>query len=403
MDGNNSYLFNLNRSKMKNNLFLLVISLGIIICSCDEEPIGQIPTDSLPPAPVSNVQVENIAGGALLTYTLPDNEDLLYVKAVYSLKDGVTSEVKASLYTDTLKIEGFGDMQARQVSVYAVDRSKNESESVQIAIEPLEPPVLTIGETLRLVEDFGGVHAYWENSDRAEVSIVITKTDHNEEYTPLEVFYTSLAVGEGAARGLDTLESYFATYVEDRWGNKSEIKYDTLVPLFEQQFDPANFKEVKLPNDVESAYGWVLSNIWDGTVGDQGFHTASGGNWPQSFTIDLGVTGKVSRIKEYQRQNDWIYRHGNLKKFEVWGAATLDPSGSWDSWVKLMDCESVKPSGLPLGQYSSEDQTWAVSGEEFINSPENPPVRYIRILVTEDWSGGDFLHLSELEVFGDYR
>lgn len=42
-------------------------------------------------------------------------------------------------------------------------------------------------------------------------------------------------------------------------------------------------------------------------------------------------------------------------------------------------------------------------GEEFLNSPENPRVRYIRILVTENWSGGDFLHISEIEVFGDNR
>ena len=403
MAGKSVCLINLKRSKMKYNLFLLTIALGIFIYSCDEEPIGQVPIDSVPPGVVSNVQVENIPGGALLTYNLPDDEDLLYVKAVYSLKDGVTSEVKASLYTDTLKIEGFGDMQTRQVSVYAVDRSKNESEPVQTTIEPLEPSVLQIGKTLRLVEDFGGVHAYWENPNRAEVSVVITKKDHNDEFVPLEVFYTSLAVGDGAARGLDTLQSYFGFYVQDRWENRSEILYDTLVPLFEQQFDPVKFKEVNLPSDSPSDYGWIMSNIWDGNVGDQGFHTAPGVKWPQSFTFDLGITGKISRIKEYQRQDDWIFRHGNIKKFEVWGATTDNLSDSWSSWTKLMDCESIKPSGLPLGQYSSEDQAWAAAGEEFINSPENPPVRYIRILVTENWSGGDFFHLSELEVFGDFR
>ncbi len=396
-------MFNLNLLNMKNYINILILFCLGILYSCDEEPIGQTPTDAVAPGVISNIEVENISGGAILTYTLPEDEDLLYVKAIYSLHEGVMSEAKASLYSDTLRIEGFGDTQPRKISIYTVDRSRNESEPVNVIVEPLEPPVLSIGKTLRLVEDFGGVRAFWENPGRAEISVVILTEDHNEEYVPLDVFYSSLAVGDMATRGMDTLDSYLAVYVQDRWGNRSPILYDTLVPLFEQQFDPAKFKEVDLPNDEQSGYGWVLPNIWDGIIGDQGFHTVSGGNWPQSFTIDLGATGKISRIKEYQRQGDWIFRHGNLKRFEVWGAAELDPSGSWDSWTKLMDCESTKPSGLPMGQYSSEDAALAASGEEFINSPEKPEVRYLRIKVTENWSGGDFFHLSELEVFGDYR
>jgi len=386
------------------NYSLIILFIGILFTSCKEEPIGQTPIDQVAPGTVSNVKVENTAGGANILYLLPDDEDLLYVKAVYSLKPGRINEVKASVYSDTLKIRGFGDTDPRQISLYAVDRSGNESEQVQVTIEPLEPAVSSIGKTLRVVEDFGGVHVYWQNPTRSEISVVILKQDNNEEYVPIEVFYSTTENGDGAARGLDTLTGLFGIYVQDRWENQSEILYDTLTPLFEQQFDRLKFKEVTLPNDEPSAWGWVLSNVWDGIIGDQGFHTANGsGRWPQAFTIDLGVTGKISRIKEYQRQGEWIYKHGNIRSFEVWGAVTLDPSGNWNNWIKLMDCESVKPSGLPLGQFTGEDQAWAAAGEEFINSPENPEVRYIRINVTENWSGGDFFHFSELEVFGDNR
>lgn len=388
---------------MRNTIFLITLVLSGVFTSCDKEPIGQIPTDSIPPGTVKKVSVENTPGGAILTYTLPGDEDLLYVKAEYYLKDGMVSETKASLYTDTLKIEGFGDTKVRKVNLYAVDRSQNESQPVEVEIAPLEPPVVTIGNTLRTIPDFGGVHLYWENPQRAEISVVVLMKDHNDEFVPLDVFYSRMAAGDVASRGLDTIPYDFKFYVQDRWENRSEIKNETIVPLFEQQFDPKNFKEVDLPGDVTDDYGWIMPNIWDGIVGDQGFHTPGGAGWPQFFTIDLGVEGKISRIKEYQRQGDYIYRHGNIKHFEVWGAADLDPTGSWDSWTKLMDCESIKPSDLPVGQYSSEDAAWAAAGEEFINSPENPKVRYIRIKVTETWSGGDFFHLSELEVFGDYR
>ncbi len=39
---------------------------------------------------------------------------------------------KSSLYTDTLKLVGFGDMEPREVSLIAVDRSRNESAPVKV-------------------------------------------------------------------------------------------------------------------------------------------------------------------------------------------------------------------------------------------------------------------------------
>ncbi|MEA4916714.1 DUF5000 domain-containing lipoprotein [Proteiniphilum sp.] len=388
----------------KYNFINFIFILTIILFSCKEEPIGQIPIDNTPPGKVTDLSVKNIKGGAIITYVLPKDEDLLYVKAQYMLKDSIPNEVKSSLYTDTLKIYGFGDTKPRQVTLYAVDRSRNESEGVSVTVEPLEPPVLTIAKTLRMIEDFGGIHLYWENEDRAEISVVVLREDSNMEYVPIETFYSSVIDANGAVRGLDTIPMNFGIFVQDRWENRSEILYNTLTPLFETKLDRLKFRAVTLPNDEPSAWGWVLQNVFDGIIGDQGFHTAQGsGRWPHAFTIDLGVSCKISRIKMYQRQGDWIYRHGNIKKFQLWGSNTLDVSGNWDSWIKLMDCESIKPSGLPLGQYSAEDQAWAADGEEFINSPENPTVRYIRFLVTDNWSGGDFVHISEIEVFGDNR
>ncbi len=389
---------------MKHQITLFLIFILLLVVSCGEEPIGQIPIDNVAPGKVSDVKVKNVKGGAILTYKLPKDEDLLYVKAIYSLRDGIINEAKSSLYTDTLKLYGFGDTKPRQVTLHAVDRSQNESEGVTVTIEPLEPPLISIAQTMRAVEDFGGIHLYWNNPDRAEISVVVLREDSNMEYVPIETFYSSVVAGDGTVRGLDTIPGNFGIFVQDRWENRSETQYTSLTPLYETQFDRLKFRALYLPGDEPSAWGWVLPNIYDGVIGDQGFHTAQGsGRWPHAFTLDLGQTGRISRIKMYQRQGSWIYRHGNPRKFEVWGAETLDTSGDWGSWIKLMECESIKPSELPLGQYSGEDAAWAAAGEEFLNSPENPRVRYIRILVTENWSGGDFLHISEIEVFGDNR
>ena len=65
------------------------------------------------------------------------------------MKSGVSSEVKASLFVDTLKIEGFGTEDERIVELVAIDRSLNESSPVKVTVKPLEAPVVTIGRTFK--------------------------------------------------------------------------------------------------------------------------------------------------------------------------------------------------------------------------------------------------------------
>ncbi len=380
---------------------------GLICClmvfACKQSPLFQGDQDRIPPGAVTNVQVTNIPGGAVITYTNPKDEDLLYVKAVYPLKEGVICDIKASRYTDTIKIEGFGDMQERQVSLIAVDGSNNESLPVITSVKPLEAPVMVLGKTLRLTEEYGGVHAYWENPTNAEVFVVVLKEDNNKEYVPIETFSNTKEKREGVIRNLGNVASRFGIYAKDRWGNQSDIKYYTLTPFYEVKFDRSKFGAIYLYGDEHDAWGWVMTNMWNGEVGDEGFHTNEGfGRWPQSFTMDLGVTGKIHRLKLWQRTT-WLYARGNPMKFQVWGCETLDPTGSWSSWTKLTDCESIKPSGLPLGQNSNDDTEYALGGEEYFFPTDIPKVRYLRFLVTQVWGEVDFVHISEIEFWGDNR
>ncbi|GBU07329.1 hypothetical protein AwDysgo_06600 [Bacteroidales bacterium] len=378
----------------------------MVMFSCKEEPIGQQALDSIPPGPVSNVTWEAVAGGAIFKYTLPDDEDLLYVKAVFMLRDG-EKNTRVSLYSDTLLIDSFGDTEPKEVKLIAVDRSRNESPAVSLTIIPLPPIVSTIEESLSLLADFGGVHAYWDNPTRADIGVVILQKDHNEEYTPIETIYSSMIVGDGATKGMDTIPGEFAVYIQDRWGNKSETQYHSLTPIYETKFDRLKFNAVYLPGDAGPGAGWVMSNMWDGIRGEQGYSSPGGtGIWPHMVTIDLGVLGLLSRINISQRtgnSNDYIYNEGNPKSFSIWGCETLVTDGEWDSWTKLMDCESIKPSGQPRGINTNEDIDRGRNGEDFTCPPTNPKVRYIRILVTRTWAGGDNFQISELEVYGDNR
>ncbi len=74
--------------------------------------------------------------------------------------------------------------------------------------------------------------------------------------------------------------------------------------------------------------------------------------------------------------------------------------GSWDSWTKLMDGTSVKPSGLPIGTNSPEDIALVGAGEEFIFPENTPDVKYIRIKVLETWSGAKSFYIMQVGFWG---
>jgi hypothetical protein len=391
---------------MKKKIYIVWL-FALCMTGCTEEKRPEIVINTEPPKPVTDVQVTNLPGGAMLKYQLPDDEDLLYVKAAYSYKDGHQAEARSSLYCDSITILGFGTEDERIVELRAVDRSNNESAPVSVTIKPLEPPVNAVGRTLELIPDFGGIHLYWKNPERAEISVVIEKEDHNNEFVPLEILYSTLAEGEASARGMDTVPANFKVYALDRWDNKSAVLEGTVTPLFEEQFDRLKFQALFVEGDEPDAHGWPLPLLFDGKIdGNNGFHTGQGtGRWPQWCTFDMGVKGKISRIKVWQRGRgddgqEWHYRHGNLKHFEIWGTNDANQLADWNAWTRVMDCMSVKPSGLPMGQLSDEDRGYAAAGEEFLCSPDMPAVRYLRLKALETWGQADYFFIMEIEVYG---
>lgn len=99
----------------------------------------------------------------------------------------------------------------------------------------------------------------------------------------------------------------------------------------------------------------------------------------------------------------WLYAHGNPRIFEIWGRADApDPNSEWDGWILLTTCESVKPSGLPLGlgMWNAEDREYAEKGEEFEFPAGLSPVRYIRINVLTNWSNTQFICFQQMWFWG---
>jgi hypothetical protein len=383
---------------------------GIFLYACEEEPVGRQSVDTGAPDPVSNVTWIPTPGGAVFYYTLPDNEDLLCVKALYSRDEGVQSESVASIYADSLVIEGFGDSLKKEVSLYAVDRSGNLSLPVVVRdIIPLKPNIYYVGDSLKLVPDFGGIRAEWINESGDEVAVVVLRKDSvSGEYVTFERTYSTVRDGnfDIGNSSMEPVPGDYAVYAQDRWGHVTETKYYTLTPYFLARFDKGLFRAVSLPGDAIVMSGYPISRLWDEVRSDMSIVAVQAGDMimPKSITLDMGVLAKIYRIQFLWRVDpSWEWRGGSPALMKVYGCAELDPTGAWNSWTEIYNYISVKPSGLPRGQNTAEDLDKFNAGEMFNIDTSLPKMRYLRISVIETWGLNDAFQISEITVYGDNR
>lgn len=152
---------------------------------------------------------------------------------------------------------------------------------------------------------------------------------------------------------------------------------------------------------------WPMKNIFDGNREQAGGTSPTEIGSPQSFTVDLGKIYKVSYLHLFTWQG--VYTDGpqyhpfgekNIKYMEVYGSATLDETGDWSKWTKLMDCQVTKPSGLPNGEFNDADMQACADGQIFFTENYDLPVRYLRVRINETWDGTWGWRCCEMEFYG---
>lgn len=384
--------------------FIPILLYAIFTVSCTKETNAYIDANAPAPAQVTDIKVEATAGGANITYKIPVDKNLLYVKAVYEIQPGIFREAKSIFYKDTLALVGFGDTLSHEVKLYSIGRNEKESGMIPISVKPLMPPVKSVMKTVTINATFGGVVVNFENIHQADLSIVILMdTTGNKTWVPLTTYYTSQLAGQFAVHGLDSLERRFGVFVRDRWNNKSDTLIKYLKPIYEVLIPWQPFKAYRLPGDFwegENA-AHKLENAFDGivNVSENIFFSKNKVTLPQWFTLDLNQKVVFSRMKLYQRTS-YPFNAGFVKSFEIWGSNAPAADGSWDSWQLLGDFNSVKPSGLPGLQYTANDLVFAKAGEEFIFPQPIPAIRYFRFKLKDSLGGiGQFV-IGELTFWG---
>ncbi|GEP97593.1 DUF5000 domain-containing lipoprotein [Chitinophaga cymbidii] len=403
---------------------LAVTTLG---CSKVNEYKDIVSSDKTKPDPVTNVQVKNEAGAAIITYNLPRSENILYVQAEYMINGQTSRQTKSSYYSDTIHVGGFEKSQDYTVTLHTVSRANVQSDPVEVTVHPDTPPYLQAFPTIETKADFGGININVLNELKANLGIITITTDPvTRQHEIVNQHYTNGDTITYSVRGYDTIPREFGIYITDQWGNISDTLLTTVTPIYEEQMDKSKFNGYILGTDVETGFGWEIQNLWNGNTGSPGYHTEQPIQplvWPAVITFDMGQAAKLSRYTIWNRGIDgsgnWLWQAGAPQTWTLWGRESdpVDetlPSGpgapgvgetSANGWINLGTFTlPAKPSGLPNPQYTNADLDFWNAGFSFNFSLELPKVRYIRFQCLENASlTNNFFNIAELTFWGDPR
>jgi len=362
--------------------------------------------DGKKPLPITNVQVKNIPGGAVLTYDLPADPSVLYVRADYAVNDKTNLQKKVSYYTDTMLVNGFEKEGAYTITLHTVSRSEVPSDAVTVTVNPQTPPYLSIRQSLVMYADFGGVNIAYTNPDENEIGIVtLVDTSNKPEYLYTE--YTKKKEGNFSVRGFSPKERKFGAYIRDRWGNTSDTLWTNITSLNEVELDRTIMTALYLPGDQQPCCGATLSRLLtnNGAVDNAmwGAPTAND-SVPARITFDLGKTVKLSRIRWWMRKNGFSeFANGTPRFYKIYGSNNPNPNGALDNtWVQLGGLyELVKPSGLPYGQRSAADNQAVIDGTEVVFPLPAVQMRYFRVIMLSNFAGSSAMDFAAFKFWGD--
>lgn len=415
---------------MKNQILILIILLTV--AACKKQQRFTMESDSTPPGKITLRSYQPLYGGARFFYTIPNDEDLLGVEAVYTNENNQTFKFMSSYFIDSVDVYGFADIRDYKVQLFAVDRAGNRSEPLDVSITPLEPAYRKVASTIQAKPGFSSFFLDWNNELQQNITVYV-----DYEFPD-----------KGTTRNLTTVfSSNLLTdrrFVNDLFLTPSEkVKVKVRVgDIYGNITDPIDKGEFNLFEDVQiPKQNWVLPNANDSIGGvpmcfgnglegrsakvidgiiDRGdnlnfMHTqargrtgrAADGNMPWNFIIDLGAKYEISRIITTQRHSGGLanvnrgqyYQSENVGLYRVY---------IWDdvknAWEFIMEYKIPVPQGLTELEFVKKGE----AGDMAYMFPDNPAytkaTRWFRYEAVKSFNGNYTLDdancLSEITLFG---
>ncbi|GHT52821.1 hypothetical protein AGMMS49982_14080 [Bacteroidia bacterium] len=393
---------------MKNRCLVLCITT-LALVACEEKVLG--PTDSShgKPGVVTEVTVNRLPGGADIFYRIPDSEDLLAIKAVYTTTNGTKREASAFYYDNHLVLEGFADTLLHEAQLYAVNRAQELSDPVTVPFQPLESPLNKTVKSVKIEPDFGGAAFSWSNKDTTTLTFEILTPDSNGKMQTASIFTSNKDTVNYIIHGYAAEPRQFGLVVSDNFGNASDMitSPEGFTPLQEDKLDKKLMSLVHLnPGDSWlDGWGFLEESLLDDDVSTI-MHSRPN-SMPVRYTIDLGKKAQLSRLVVHNRLIGTYYENGNPIYFDVFRniPETISQSAIASEWQKIATFTEIKPSGLAGIECTSADNRVAARGFSFDFPRDMPPTRYLRFdhpSTAATWQNKNFVHIAEFTFFGTY-
>ena len=391
------------------NLRAILPLIGLILVGCEESNIG----DTTPPGELTVVSITPTNGGGIITYELPQDDDILFVRADYTNAQGEDVFRVSSKSNNHIEISGMVEAEPVEISLRVVDENENESNSVIVSLIPERSFIYEILDNISLVEDLGGVRVYWENQVEKTVFIYFyIKVDGEEE---VRILSSSLKTNYQFIRGLAAVPPNISVKVEDFDGNSTSIlELGEFNPLFEEKIHKTTWSLVSNLSINGNAYEGRTVNFWDDVVdtaatnSDNSYfiinRSDNGGvlRWPLDIVIDLNKTVKINRFKVWQRAywyngpdatTPYYYQAENLREFDLF------VSNDKIEWELLGSFDIGDPKNSD-GEIPADKIEEAASGHDFNLNEISPNFRFLKFSIRSNYGSDSFTHGSEISIFG---
>jgi len=394
---------------MKTHNFLSIFLICFIfLLSCNENENG----DSVPPG---SLTIENIVptnGGGIFSYSLPNDSDILFVRAEYTNSLGDDVYRVSSSHNNSIEIDGLNQNTSLIVRLYVVDENENISEPTEVEFTPLPSFIYLVQESISLSAELGGVRIQWENI--AEKTVYVHLHIVNGDDEEIRILSSDKEFENISVRGLDAVEMTFLTKVEDFDGNITELEEKaSLSPLFEEMIDKSTWTLVSNLSVNGNAWEGSTVNFWDDVVDTAATNSdnsyfiiwrdQNGGvlNWPLDIVIDLNKNVQIHRFKVWQRAFwyngptgiPYYFQEENMRSFDLYA------SNNSIDWTLLGQFDIGDPSDQD-GNIPQDFIDEAANGHDFDLDGVSDPFRYLKFSITSNYGSDTYVHGSEITLWG---
>lgn len=390
---------------------LFAVALSLAMTACGDESEGRVEINDSAPAQVSDVNYTSGPGEVTLTWKIPASPSFMYSKVVYKNSKGEEvykmyskDHAKDGVMTET--IGGFASVDPVDFNIYACSVRGNHLDATKISATPGAPAFLSVASSLDVASAYGGAEIHYDNTTVASVIVNVKyhlKSDVSKAGTSSFTIspntkgsqIVSLAVGNSEFINGDDAVVEVATADVD--GNSTDLKgFDVYVkkvkkidrsnwsfPGYEDSYNPQfGYSSQEAGGEGASPKGRVIAMI----DGDEGtfWHTAwkQKSSYPHFFIIDMG--------EEHVVTNYTIRRRGGNDKTNV--------------GQTFYTCPASEANGTNPEGWGWTEQGWSkfnnkIDDHQVFSANKQEKARYVKVYFAEKDKGGDFVMISEFNVY----